>query len=58
MGKRRCYDCVNFYYDCFCGYNACNCKVYGSLDVDQTERHPDRTAKTCPDFISKEETEQ
>lgn len=48
--ERKCRNCKNFYTDNFCGYNACNCKVYGSLDVDQKERHPDTAAETCPDF--------
>lgn len=46
----RCRNCKNFYTDNFCGYSACRCKIYGSLDVDQNERHPDTAAKTCPDF--------
>lgn len=48
--ERKCYDCANFYRDHFCGYAACNCKVYGSLDCDQRERHPDKTAAACPDY--------
>lgn len=44
---RKCYSCCNFYIDTFCGYNSCLCKVYGSLDVDQHERHPDTSAETC-----------
>lgn len=50
-GKRWCYDCANFYYEgYFCGYNACSCKIYGSLDVDQKERHPDETADICKEY--------
>ena len=48
--ERKCYDCTNFYRDHFCGYAACNCKVFGSLDCDQKERHPDTTAATCPEY--------
>lgn len=44
----NCYQCCNFYYEgCFGGYSACMCKVYGSLDVDQKERHPNTAAQTC-----------
>lgn len=49
-GKKWCYDCLNYYTDYFCGYSASGCKIHGSLDVDQTERHPDRTADTCPNY--------
>lgn len=52
---RRCYNCVNFYQDYFCGYAACNCKVYGSLDVDQNERHSDTSAETCKDYKDRQE---
>lgn len=48
--ERKCYDCANFYHDHFCGYAACNCKVFGSLDCDQKERHPDTAATTCPEY--------
>lgn len=47
---KSCYKCKNFYQDTFCGYNACRCKVYGSLDVDQKERHPDTAAETCQEY--------
>lgn len=50
---RKCYNCKNFYYDHFCSYSACNCKVYGSLDVDQDVRHPDTAAETCAEFTPK-----
>ena len=36
-----------------CGYESCHCKKYGSLDIDQHERHPDTAAQTCPDYIEK-----
>lgn len=52
-GKKWCYDCKHYYNEgYFCGYNACACKIYGSLDVDQRERHPDITADTCKDYES------
>ena len=51
-GKRWCYDCIHYYTDGFCGYNASNCYIYGSLDCDQKERHPDRTADTCKDYTT------
>lgn len=51
--ERRCYGCQNYFESYFCGYNQCMCKVHGSLDVDQHERHPDTSAQTCADFIAK-----
>lgn len=48
--ERKCYNCRNFYRDNFCGYSACCCKVHGSLDVDQRERHPDTAAETCGEY--------
>lgn len=51
-GKRWCYNCKHYYTDTFCGYNASNCYIYGSLDCDQKERHPDRTADTCKDYTT------
>ena len=51
-GKRWCYDCKHYYSEpYFCGYSACGCRIHGSLDVDQKERHPDKTADTCADYI-------
>lgn len=52
-GKKWCYDCEHFYQDCFCSYEACYCRIYGSLDVDQKEKHPDKTANTCSDYKQK-----
>lgn len=52
--ERKCYTCQNFRREFFCGYGACRCDIYGSLDVDQKERHPDRTAATCPDYTPNE----
>lgn len=51
-GKRWCYDCKNYRTSYFCGYEASRCTIYGSLDQDQTERHPDVTADTCRDYTS------
>lgn len=52
-GKRWCYDCGHYYKEgCFGGYSACMCRIYGSLDCDQKERHPDRTADTCKDYTT------
>ena len=51
-GKKWCYDCKHYYRDGFCGYMASNCCIYGSLDCDQRERHPDTTADTCKDYKS------
>ena len=48
--KRWCYDCKNYFTSRFCGYNASNCKIYGSLDCDQKEWHPDEIADTCKDY--------
>lgn len=48
-GMRWCYDCKNFYYDCCCSYNSCNCKIYGSLD-----RYPAVSAMTCTNYEQKE----
>ena len=46
---KKCYNCCNYYKEgCFCGYSASMCKIYGSLDMDQTKRHPDTAAETCP----------
>lgn len=52
-GKRWCYDCAHYYEEgCFGGYYACMCRIHGSLDCDQRERHPDRTADTCKDYTT------
>lgn len=48
-----CTDCKHFYYDCFCDYESNNCHIYGSLDLDQKERHPAETAMTCKDYEHK-----
>lgn len=49
-GKRWCYDCGHYRTAYMCGYEECRCKIYGSLDCDQKERHPDKTADTCKDY--------
>ena len=52
-GKRWCYDCIHYYKQgCFGGYSMSMCGIYGSLDCDQKERHPDRTADTCKDYTT------
>ena len=53
MSKRTCYECDNFFKSSFCGYDACYCKIHGSLDVDQHERHPSKTGAACRDFTPK-----
>ena len=53
-GKRWCYDCGNYYTCHFLGYTECHCRIHGSLDCDQTKRHPDTTADTCPDYKQKD----
>ena len=51
--NRKCYDCDNYCTSYFCGYNQSLCKIHGSLDMDQTVRHPDITAATCKEFKPK-----
>lgn len=51
--KRVCYNCANYFTSYFCGYNECRCKVHGSLDVGQKERHPDTAAETCEQYVPK-----
>lgn len=51
--ERVCYNCKHFYQSWFCGYGQCVCKVHGSLDVDQNERHPDTAAATCAEYKPK-----
>ena len=52
-GKRKCANCTNYFGSYFCGYVSANCKIYGSLDVDQRERHPDTTALSCGQYKEK-----
>jgi len=48
--KKYCYFCENYYTVNGGGYSQCYCKKYGSLDVDQQERHPDKTANFCDNY--------
>ena len=47
---RKCAHCKHYFNETTCGYTSSNCRIYGSLDCDQNERHPDTAAETCPDF--------
>ena len=47
---KKCYDCIHYYTDNFCGYSASRCALHGSLDVDQDKRHPDVAAEACQDY--------
>lgn len=51
--ERKCRNCTNFYTSYFCGYESSNCKVYGSLDMNQKERHPETAGATCKEFAQK-----
>lgn len=53
--ERKCRNCDHFFGSTFCGYTSSNCKIYGSLDMDQHERHPDTEAARCKDFTPKVE---
>lgn len=48
-----CRDCDHYRTSLFCGYESSHCEIYGSLDMDQHERHPDTSAATCPRFTPK-----
>ena len=50
MEEKLCYDCKHCQGSHFCGWTSYYCKIYGSLDIDQKERHPEETAKTCPNY--------
>lgn len=51
QGKKWCYDCINYYTASFCGYDEAYCKIFGGIDpYHRTERHPDRTADSCPEY--------
>lgn len=55
---KKCYNCCNYYkMGGFGGYISSNCHIYGSLDVDQHERHPSTAAETCEMYNKKEEKE-
>lgn len=45
--KKWCYDCENFFHEHMCGYSSCNCKIYGVIDCNQTEIHPDKFTNKC-----------
>ena len=47
---KKCIYCKQYFNETTCGYTSSNCRIYGSLDCDQNERHPDTAAATCPDF--------
>lgn len=47
---RVCYNCRHYKTSLFCGYISSHCEIYGSLDMDQHERHPDTAAATCDKF--------
>lgn len=51
----KCCNCRYYHTSLFCGYYSSHCDVYGSLDMDQTERHPDTAAMTCPNYTEKGE---
>lgn len=48
--EKKCFSCEHYREGYFCGYISCNCTIYGSLDCDQKERHPDITAASCKDY--------
>lgn len=52
--SRKCYNCKHFFTSYFCGYNSSNCKIYGSLDMDQKVRHPDTAAESCDQYEKRE----
>lgn len=45
-----CYGCKHYFESYFCGYVSSNCRIHGSLDIDQHERHPDTAAKSCAEY--------
>ena len=51
--KRKCRNCDHFRESLFCGYISSHCEVFGSLDMDQSERNPDTAGETCPKFTTK-----
>lgn len=44
---KKCSKCPYYYTTYFCSYESPRCKIYGSLDMDQKERHPDTAAASC-----------
>lgn len=53
--ERTCYNCRNYFTSYFCGYEQSLCHIYGSLDCDQDERHPDTAAANCRKFRSRKD---
>lgn len=53
MEGRSCYNCDNYISSYFCGYYSSHCKIHGSLDMDQHERHPDTAADQCAEYTPK-----
>ena len=47
---KKCYNCKYYFNETTCGYTSSNCRIHGSLDCDQTERHPDTAAASCPEY--------
>ncbi len=52
-GKKWCYDCIHYLRSTFGGYNASDCEIFGSLDADQSERHPDKSADVCQRYFQR-----
>lgn len=55
MRSNFCEDCYNVYYDCFCGYQARNCKIHGCIDCNPDSYVTlvlDKKDIECPDFIT------
>lgn len=48
-----CYFCTHYRTSYFCGYIQDICEIYGSIDCDQRERHPDTEATQCKNFKEK-----
>lgn len=46
----KCKNCKYYFTETTCGYTSSNCRIYGSLDCDQTERHPDTAATNCSNY--------
>ena len=54
---RKCMNCKEYRESYFCGYTSAYCEIFGSLDMDQTERHPDTTGEKCPKWKEKVKNE-
>jgi hypothetical protein len=49
----RCNNCINFYHGAtFCGYSACECKIYGILEIPSNP-HYDGDGSKCKDYSRK-----